>query len=61
MRMEPDEVAATVEPAGLRLLRTVELPPYHYSVFSRNRRPDPSVPVCRSARRMRTAVVSILN
>ena len=32
MWMEPDEVVATVEPAGLRLLRTVELPPYHYAV-----------------------------
>lgn len=33
MRMEPDEVAATVEPAGLRLAQFVELPPYHYGVI----------------------------
>jgi ubiquinone/menaquinone biosynthesis C-methylase UbiE len=33
MRMEPDEVARMVEPAGLRLRRTVELPPYHYGVI----------------------------
>ena len=33
MRMEPDELAATVEPAGLRLLCTVELLPYHYGVI----------------------------
>ena len=33
MRMEPDEVAATVEPAGLRLSRIVELPPYHYGAI----------------------------
>ena len=32
MRMEPDEVARTVEPARLRLARLVELPPYHYGV-----------------------------
>jgi SAM-dependent methyltransferase len=30
MRMEPDEVAAIVEPAGFELSRVVELPPYHY-------------------------------
>jgi ubiquinone/menaquinone biosynthesis C-methylase UbiE len=36
MRMEPDEVAAAVEPVGLRLARTVELPPYHYgSIFKK--------------------------
>lgn len=33
MRMEPDEVARTVEPAGLRLAQIVELPPYHYGVI----------------------------
>ena len=33
MRMEPDEVAATVEPVGLRLAQIVELPPYHYGVI----------------------------
>jgi len=32
MRMEPDEVARTVEAARLRLARFVELPPYHYGV-----------------------------
>jgi len=30
MRMEPAEVAAAAEPAGLHLSRVVELPPYHY-------------------------------
>jgi hypothetical protein len=33
MQMEPDEVARTVEPAGLRPARFVELPPYHYGVI----------------------------
>ena len=33
MRMDPDEVARTVEPAGLRLALIVELPPYHYGVI----------------------------
>ncbi len=32
MRMEADDVAAIVEPAGLLPKRTVELPPYHYGV-----------------------------
>jgi len=32
MRMEPIEVVRAVEPAGLRLRRTVELPPYHYGI-----------------------------
>jgi ubiquinone/menaquinone biosynthesis C-methylase UbiE len=32
MRMESDEVTAVVEPAGMLLNRTVELPPYHYGV-----------------------------
>jgi hypothetical protein len=32
MRMQPDEVARTVEPARLRLARFAELPPYHYGV-----------------------------
>ena len=32
MRMEANEVAAIVKPAGLVLRRTVELPPYHYGV-----------------------------
>jgi SAM-dependent methyltransferase len=33
MRIEPVEVARAVEPAGLRLLRTVELPPFHYGII----------------------------
>ena len=32
MRMEANDVAAIVKPAGLLLNRTVELPPYHYGV-----------------------------
>ena len=32
MRMEPDDVAAIVEPAGLILNRMVDLPHYHYGV-----------------------------
>jgi ubiquinone/menaquinone biosynthesis C-methylase UbiE len=30
MRMSPAEVAATVEPAGLKSVGVIELPPYHY-------------------------------
>jgi SAM-dependent methyltransferase len=33
MRMTPDDVAAVLEPAGLRLARVVELPPYHYGAM----------------------------
>ena len=33
MRMTPDDVAAAVEPDGLRLARVVELPPYHYGAI----------------------------
>ena len=33
MRMEPENVAAAVEPAGLTCARVVELPPYHYGVI----------------------------
>ena len=33
MRMEPSEVAAIVEPVGLRVAQFVELPPYHYGVI----------------------------
>jgi hypothetical protein len=33
MRMEADDVAVIVEPAGLSLNRTVEFPPYHYGVI----------------------------
>jgi len=32
MRMEPDDVATIVEPAGLFLNRMVDLPPFHYGV-----------------------------
>jgi SAM-dependent methyltransferase len=33
MRMEARDVAAVVQPAGLMLNRTVELPPYHYGAI----------------------------
>ncbi len=33
MRMEPEDVAAAVEPAGLTCARVVELPPYHYGAI----------------------------
>jgi SAM-dependent methyltransferase len=33
MRMTPGDVKAVVEPAGLRLSRVVELPPYHYGAI----------------------------
>jgi hypothetical protein len=33
MRMKPSDVAAVVEPAGLTLRRTIELPPYHYGAM----------------------------
>jgi SAM-dependent methyltransferase len=33
MRMEADDVAAIVKPAGLLLNRTVEFPPYHYGAI----------------------------
>jgi SAM-dependent methyltransferase len=33
MRMTPNDVAAVVEPAGLRLARVVDLPPYHYGAM----------------------------
>ncbi len=36
MRMTPEEVIAAVAPAGLRPVRVVELPPYHYAaIFER--------------------------
>lgn len=36
MRMTPEEVTAAVAPAGLRPVRVVELPPYHYgAIFER--------------------------
>jgi len=37
MRIEASDVTAIVEPAGLLLNRTVELPPYHYGVVLRRR------------------------
>ena len=33
MRMTPDDVAATVEPAGLKFAGVIELPPYHYAAI----------------------------
>ena len=33
MRMEPTDVAATVEPASLTLIDVIELPPYHYGAI----------------------------
>ncbi len=33
MRMSPAAVQAVVEPAGLRLKRVVEMPPYHYAAI----------------------------
>jgi SAM-dependent methyltransferase len=33
LRMEPDEVAAVVEPAGFERMRVVALPPYHYGAI----------------------------
>jgi predicted methyltransferase len=33
MRMTPNDVTAVVKPAGLRLARVVELPPYHYGAI----------------------------
>jgi len=38
MRMEPNDVAAIIKPAGLFLNRMVELPPYHYHVVFKKRR-----------------------
>ena len=38
MRMEPEEVATAVAPAGLLPVHVVELPPYHYgAIFVRSR------------------------
>jgi len=37
MRMEADEVAAIVKPAGLLVNRIIELPPYHYGVVLQRR------------------------
>jgi SAM-dependent methyltransferase len=37
MRMEAGDVTAVVEPAGLVLNRTMELPPYHYGAVFRRR------------------------
>jgi SAM-dependent methyltransferase len=33
LRMPPDTVRASVEPAGLALVRVVEIPPYHYGAI----------------------------
>jgi ubiquinone/menaquinone biosynthesis C-methylase UbiE len=33
MRVEPNDVAAVVEPAGLTLGQVIELPPYHYAAI----------------------------
>jgi len=38
MRMEPNDVAAIIKPAGLFLNRVVDLPPYHYGVVFKMRR-----------------------
>jgi ubiquinone/menaquinone biosynthesis C-methylase UbiE len=38
MRMEPNDVAAIIKPAGLLLSRIVELPPYHYGAVFQKRR-----------------------
>jgi ubiquinone/menaquinone biosynthesis C-methylase UbiE len=38
MRMEPNDVAAIIKPAGLFLNRMVGLPPYHYGVVFKKRR-----------------------
>jgi ubiquinone/menaquinone biosynthesis C-methylase UbiE len=35
LRMSPNDVRAAVEPSGLRLVRVVEIPPYHYSAVFR--------------------------
>jgi len=36
MRMTPADVTVAVAPAGLRPVRVVELPPYHYAaIFER--------------------------
>ena len=38
MRMEPRDVVAAVEPAGLKLSEVIELPPYHYAaIFMKSR------------------------
>jgi SAM-dependent methyltransferase len=35
LRMSPVETIAAVEPSGLRLMKEVEVPPYHYAVIFR--------------------------
>jgi SAM-dependent methyltransferase len=35
MRMSPEDTARVVEPAGFRLSKTVDLPPYHYGAMFR--------------------------
>ena len=39
MRMESAQVAAAVEPAGLKLVGIVELPPYHYGAIFQKPQP----------------------
>jgi ubiquinone/menaquinone biosynthesis C-methylase UbiE len=36
MRMSPQAVASAIQPAGFRIARIVELPPYHYGVAFRS-------------------------
>lgn len=37
LRMSPEQTISAVEPAGLKFLRLIELPPYHYAaVFKRS-------------------------
>jgi len=33
LRLSPQETVASIEPGGLRLIRQVEVPPYHYAVI----------------------------
>src|SRR5581483_3720080 len=35
LRMAPEQTTAAVEPAGFRLVRVAELPPYHYGAVFR--------------------------
>lgn len=37
MRMTPDDVAATTEPAPLKLVKVIDLPPYHYGAIFEKR------------------------
>ena len=42
MRMAPNDVAATVTPAGFGLVNVIELPPYHYGAIFKKRTPGPA-------------------